>query len=70
MRNLEKKELFCGVSLTDIFTTKAITESIIIIERNVVNDSVATGLAGKGNAVMLSSEVAVSSFQFAHVLFQ
>jgi hypothetical protein len=70
MRNLEKKELFCGVSLTDSFTAAATMESIITKERIVVNDNDAIGLVGKGNTVILSSGAALSSFQFTHVLFQ
>jgi hypothetical protein len=70
MRNLEKKELFCGVTLTDSFMTAVTMESAIIKERTVMNDSVDGGLVGKGSTLMLSSGVTVSSFQFTHVSFQ
>jgi hypothetical protein len=69
MKNLEKKELFCGVPLTDSFTATAKMESATIKEMAVMKD-VVTGFAGEGNTVMLSSEAALSSFQLTHVPFQ
>jgi hypothetical protein len=69
MKNLEKKELFFVVPLTDSFTATAKMDSAIIKEMAVMKD-VVTGFAGEGNTVMLSPGAALSSFQFTHVSFQ
>lgn len=69
MKNLEKKELFCRMPLTDIFTATAKIDSATIIEMVVMKD-VLIEFAGGGTTVMLSPEATPSSFQFTHVSFQ
>lgn len=69
IKNLEKKELFCGVPLTDIFTATAKIDSAKIKEMAVMKD-VIIGFAVGGTTVTLSPEAIQSSFQFTHVSFQ